>query len=211
MARTINLDMSEVEFKGDVLDIGRENYGIIYNLLKHNEDEISVDYILNESHEDEKNEDKYDTAVIFFSLSTMWNVNERKKLLFQVWKKLKEHGELYIWDYDKRQKEVVNETIKVKFPKNNTRNFTFKNKNPFCEFSLEDAKKILEKYYEIEETRVCDRIIFLKVIRKGNVKDEGAINSSKLKIYSQQLSGEIFKGIHKGFRLPRRNKGIFHK
>jgi hypothetical protein len=211
MVRRINLDMSQVEFKGDVLDIGRENYGIIYNLLKHNEDEISVDYILNESYEYEIKEEMYDTAVIFFSLSNMWNVNERKKLLFQVWKRLKEQGELYIWDYDKRQKEVVNQTISVKFPNNKNRSFIFKNKNPFCEFSLESAKKILEKYYEIEETRVCDRIIFLKAIRKGNVKDEGAINSSKLKIYSQQLSGEIFKGIHKGFRLPRRNKGIFHK
>lgn len=209
--RDTKLDMRDVKFKGDVLDVAMGNYGVIYNIIKDNQDEISIDYISEENKGDELNNKKYETAVIFFSLSKIWNAAERKRLLFEIWQKLDEAGELYIWDYEKKQKEVINEKVEVKLPNNIMKSFNFNNRNPFSEFSLETSKKILEKYYEIEETRVCNGIIYLKAKRKGILTDESITNSSKLKIHSQQFSSEIFKSIHKGFRISRRDKGIFHK
>lgn len=44
MVREVILDMSNINFKGNTLDVGINNYGIIYNILKQTESEISVDY-----------------------------------------------------------------------------------------------------------------------------------------------------------------------
>ena len=38
------INMKDVKFGGNTLDVGNDNYGVIYNILKGEEDEISVDY-----------------------------------------------------------------------------------------------------------------------------------------------------------------------
>ena len=45
MVREVILDMSNINFKGNTLDVGINNYGIIYNILKQTESEISVDLL----------------------------------------------------------------------------------------------------------------------------------------------------------------------
>ncbi|SHI86913.1 hypothetical protein SAMN02745163_00897 [Clostridium cavendishii DSM 21758] len=209
--RATKIDMRNVNFKGNVLDIGSENYGVIYNLIKEDECEISVDYLINDISKESEHYMMYETAVIFFSLSKLWNNFERKKLLFETWQTLKKGGELHIWDYEKNTKEIINENITVTLKNDKIKKFNYSNKNPFCEFSLETSKKILEKYYEIEETSLCSGIIYLKAKRKGILKDESIANSHKFKIHSQQPSIEVFKGIYQGIKLSGRNKGIFNK
>lgn len=201
MEKNLTIDMRNVRFKGNTLDVGNDNYGIIYNILKNIEDEISVDYYI----EDLENEytNKYDNGVLFFSLSQLSNKAERDKVLKTIWKNLRFGGSLYIWDREKKQKEIVNDKIKVLMDKGKEKEFIFSNMSPFTEFTIYSTQKILEKYFEIQETRVCDKIIFVKAIKRGSIQNESVTNSNKLKVYSQQSSSEVLKGIYKGFKFPR--------
>ena len=44
MGKTILLNLSNINLKGDILDIG-ESYGVIYSLSKEILDELSIDVI----------------------------------------------------------------------------------------------------------------------------------------------------------------------
>ena len=44
MGKTIVLNLSDIKFTGNILDVG-ENFGVIYNLSKEIMNEISVDYV----------------------------------------------------------------------------------------------------------------------------------------------------------------------
>jgi hypothetical protein len=64
-------DMFEKEiFKGNLLDIGFSNHGIIYNIYKqYNDDNSSVDYIEGKDQKTGIEEGVYDTCALFFTLS----------------------------------------------------------------------------------------------------------------------------------------------
>ncbi|MPQ42829.1 hypothetical protein [Clostridium tarantellae] len=201
MENILSLDMSNICFKGSTLDVGNDNYGVIYNILKNYSDEISVDY-----YEDNLEENyKYDNGVMFFSLSQISSNLEKEKIIEEIWYNLKFGGILYIWDREKKQKEIAKDKINVLLPNGRKKEFNFNNLSPFIDFTENTLEKVLEKYFEIQETKVCDKIIYIKAIRRGSIKDENTINSSKFKIYSQQFSSEIFKSIYKGLKFPRRH------
>ena len=63
------INMKDVKFGGNTLDVGNDNYGVIYNILKGEEDEISVDYYSEDLSNQYKN--FYDNGVTFFSLSQL--------------------------------------------------------------------------------------------------------------------------------------------
>ncbi|GIM29546.1 hypothetical protein CPJCM30710_22120 [Clostridium polyendosporum] len=170
------LDMKDIEFDGDVLDIGKENHGVIYNLTKNSDDEICIDYvdILNT----EKSND-FKTGVFFFTLSKIWRNSERRELIKEVWEHIGDEGLLYIWDIEKRSKEIINIDIKVLMPKDKTKTFSYKDFNPINECTTELLKKILENYFEIEETKFWDKIYFIKAKKRGRTLDESVINSGK--------------------------------
>lgn len=197
------VNMRDVSFKGSTLDVGNDNYGIIYNILKNEDDEICVDYYVEGEHDNIDN--TYDNGVLFFSLSSFSSKNEREEIIRDVWKKLKLGGSLYIWDREKNSKEIIDEKITVLMPKGKEKEFQFKNNSIFAEFKIFNFQKSLEKYFEIQEGGIYDKIIYIKAIKRGSVKDESFTNSSKFKVHSQQSSSEILKSIYKGLGISRRN------
>ncbi|MBI6019547.1 hypothetical protein H8J79_01715 [Clostridium perfringens] len=200
MVREVILDMSNINFKGNTLDVGINNYGIIYNILKQTESEISVDYYVENFNGEYRNQ--YDNGVLFFSLSQL-HKNEVEDVIKNIWSNVRFGGNLYIWDREKQKKETVNDKVKVLMTGNKEKEFEFIDNSISNEFTIDSSKKILEKYFEIEETKVCDKIIFIKGIKRGSIKNENTANSNKLKVHSQQSSSEVPEGIYKGFRFPR--------
>ena len=65
MGKTIVLNLNHINIKGDVLDVG-ESFGVIYNIAKDIDDEVSVDYIEEENSELLK-ERSYDNCTIFIN------------------------------------------------------------------------------------------------------------------------------------------------
>ncbi|HHD2751449.1 TPA: hypothetical protein ACOTG0_000191 [Clostridium perfringens] len=200
MIREVVLDMSNINFKGNTLDVGINNYGIIYNILKQTKNEISVDYYVENFSEEYRNQ--YDNGVLFFSLSQL-DKSETENVIKNIWSNVRFGGNIYIWDREKKRRETVNDKIKVLMPNENEKEIEFIDNSISSEFTINSSKKVLEKYFEIQETKVCDKIIFIKGIKRGSIKNEDTANSNKLQVHSQQSSSEVPEGIYKGFRFPR--------
>lgn len=200
MTREVVLDMSNINFKGNTLDVGINNYGIIYNILKQTKNEISVDYYIENFSDEYRNQ--YDNGVLFFSLSQL-DKSETENVVKNIWSNVRFGGNIYIWDREKKRRETVNDKIKVLMPNENEKEIEFIDNSISSEFTINSSKKVLEKYFEIQETKVCDKIIFIKGIKRGSIKNEDTANSNKLQVHSQQSSSEVPEGIYKGFRFPR--------
>ena len=87
---------------------------------------------------------------------------EKEKLIKEISSYIREDGEIFIWDIKKERGKVFNNKIKVILPNGKIKEFTFKNLNILLSSNMEDVKKILDKYFEIEETKVWEDLFFIK-------------------------------------------------
>lgn len=199
MDKTIILNMQDIILEGNILDVGGENYGIVYNIKKYLDDEVAVDYV-----ESSKGIETlgYDTCVLFFSLGKINTSKDRKKLLNDIYPLIKEDGDIFLWDMIKSKNQVYKNKIKVILPGNKIKDFILRDINFLKEWGEEDGKKILEKYFEIQETKVWEDIYYIKAKkRKGRNINEDTVNGDKFSIHSQQPGSEILKSFYRGFKL----------
>ena len=164
MGKTIVLNLSDIKFEGDILDVG-ENYGIIYSISKEAVDEIAIDIIESEELKS-GNQEKYDTCTMFFSLSTMWRDSTRFNLIKDVSKCIKKGGSIYIWDINKEVGSIFNNKVMTMLPSKEIKEFQFKNLNPITKSSIEDTMLMLNEDYEIAENKSWEDIYFIKATKK---------------------------------------------
>lgn len=184
MGKTLVIDLEDVVFEGDILDVGEKNLGIIYNISKEAEEELSLDYVSSDTKIELKSR-KYDACTFFFDLNKIWTSMEKERLIKEISSYIREDGEIFIWDIKKERGKVFNNKIKVILPNRKVKEFTFKNLNILLSSNLEELKKILEKYFEIEETKAWEDVFFIKgkklrtkVIAEENTKYEGTYYSN---------------------------------
>ncbi|EKQ53173.1 MULTISPECIES: hypothetical protein [unclassified Clostridium] len=176
MGKTLVINLEDVVLQGDVLDVGEKNLGIIYSISKEVEDELSLDYVSSDTKIELKSRE-YDACTFFFDLNKMWTSLEKEKLIKEISSYLKEDGEIYIWDINKERGKVFNNKIKVILPNEKVKEFMFKNLNILSSSNIEEIKKILEKYFEIEETKAWEDVFFIKGKKlKTKVKVEEKVN-----------------------------------
>lgn len=161
MGKTLVIDLEDVVFDGDILDVGEKNLGVIYNISKEAEDEISLDYVSSDA-KIELNSKEYDACTFFFDLNKMWTNLEKERLIKEIYSYIKEEGEIFIWDIKKERGKVFNNKIKVILPNRKIKEFTFRNLNILSSSNMEELKKIVEKYFQIEETKVWEDLFFIK-------------------------------------------------
>ncbi len=161
MGKTLVINLEDVKLEGDILDVGEKNLGIIYNISKEAKDELSLDYVSNDT-KIELKEIKYDACTFFFDLNKIWTSLEKEKLIKEVSEYIKEYGEIFIWDINKERGKVFNNKIKVILPNGKVKEFIFRNLNILLSSNIEEIKKILEKYFEIEETKAWEDVFFIK-------------------------------------------------
>lgn len=161
MGKTLVINLEDVIFQGDILDVGEKNLGIIYNISKEAKDEISLDYVSSDSKVDLKDR-KYDACTFFFELNKIWTSLEKERLIREISSYIKESGEIFIWDINKERGKIFNNKIKVILQNEKVKEFTFKNLNVLLSSNIEEIKKILEKYFEIEETKAWEDVFFIK-------------------------------------------------
>ena len=104
--KEIVLDIQNEIIEGNVLDIGVENYGIVYNIIKQQNKDISIDYINGKEEKVNIEKGSYNSCVLFFSLSSLWLNNNKINLIKDIYNYLNDNGNLYIWDIDKGYKKV---------------------------------------------------------------------------------------------------------
>jgi hypothetical protein len=161
MGKTLVIDLEDVCLQGDILDVGEKNLGIIYNISKDAEEELSLDYVDNNSKINLKSR-KYDACTFFFDLNKIWTSFEKERLIKEMSSYIKDSGEIFIWDINKERGKVFNNKIKVILPKGRVKEFTFKNLNILLSSNIEEIKKILVKYFKIEEVKAWEDVFFVR-------------------------------------------------
>ena len=163
MGKTIILNLSDIKFNGDILDVG-ENYGIIYSISKDAIDEIAVT-VANGEELATCEEEKFDTCTMFFSLSNMWRDSARYRLIKDVSQYIKKGGELYIWDINKEVGSIFNNKVMTMLPSKEIKEFQFKNLNPISKSNAEETIEMLNEEYTIVENKSWEDIYFIKAHR----------------------------------------------
>ena len=174
MGKTLVINLEDISLQGDILDVGERNFGIIYNISKEVEDELSLDYVSSDTKVELKSR-KYDACTFFFDLNKIWTSLEKEKLIKEISSYVKDDGEIFIWDINKERGKVFNNKIKAILPNGKVKEFTFKNLNILLSSNIEEIKKILEKYFEIEETKAWEDVFFIKgkkISTKVNVEEK---------------------------------------
>lgn len=159
MSKRMILNLKEVKLQGDILDVG-ESFGVIYNLSKDIIGELAIDFVSDNSCRE--NYGTYDVCTMFFHLSNVFSKFGKQKLIEDVAKYLKPGGEIYIWDINKDSKEIFNNNIIAILPSGEMKHFEFKNLNILSKSLIDINKKLLEKSFEIEETKLWEDIHYIK-------------------------------------------------
>lgn len=166
MGKTLVINLEDFKLQGDILDVGEKNLGIIYNISKEAQDELSLDYVSSDNKIELKNI-KYDACTFFFDLNKIWTSIEKEKLIREVSSYIKKDGEIFIWDINKERGKVFNNKVKVILPNGKVKEFTFRNLNILLSSNIKEIKKILEKYFEIEETKAWEDVFFIRGKKLG--------------------------------------------
>lgn len=172
MNKVLILNMEHLKLEGDILDVTSENASVIYSLSKEVEEELSIDYVEEESELEKK---KYDVCTFFFNLNNVNGVLKKESLIKKITESLKDNGSIYLWDMNKTRGEVVDYKIKVILPNNKIKEGVIKNLNPLISCNFEEIKKILSKYYIIKEEKQWEDVFFLNGVKKKDIKSEDII------------------------------------
>ncbi len=190
MKKEIFLNMENQVFKGNVLDIGFNNSGIIYNMCKEQNTNINIEYITGKEEEIDIKNDFYDICILFFSFSSICFKINKKNFIKSIYDYLNKEGILYVWDIDKGYKNIFNGVVKVLAPGNIMKQIKIRDLNVFKDNSKDNTVKILENYFDIIEGNSSENIYYIKAKKKNKInitkekkeeenkeKDESSIKS----------------------------------
>lgn len=179
MKKEAFINLEKQIFKGNLLDIGFSNHGIIYNIYKQHTDEYSnLEYIEGKEEKIRIKENEYDSCALFLTLNDIKLTHNKNKLIQDIYRFLKIDGLLYIWDIDKGFAKSFNSKIKILLPDKSTKQICIKDLNVLKDSSKENTMKILQPYFEILTMKNSDDIYYMECKRRGKTEDESIISGS---------------------------------
>lgn len=215
-SKEVNIDIKNEMLEGDVLDIGASNYGIIYNLYKQHNKDISVEYVHGKEEKNSIEKKSYDNCIMLFSLSSLWLKLRRRALLRDINEFLKQDGILHVFDVDKGYLRFFKNKIKLLLPESSSKQILITDLNIFKDISMKSTVRLIEQYFEIIDLHCQDNVYYIKAKKrtlivgadeelsaetKGSTKVENNIGSDKFKIRTQQFGSKVFEGIYERLKL----------
>ncbi|MGL4730018.1 MAG: class I SAM-dependent methyltransferase [Clostridium sp.] len=167
MENSVFINLEETILAGDILDIGGDNYGIIYNLFKNFDEHGEIDYI-EKGEKIEIKEKKYDNCVLFFSLSSIMNIIEKKRLIDEINCYLKDDGLLYIWDMDKEVLKPYEKKLRVYMPDKTLKEIHIKDTNLLKQSNIKKTLSLLEKDFKILNCKSGSEIYYIMCKKRRN-------------------------------------------
>ena len=160
------VDLQNEGLEGNVLDIGVNNLGIVYNMCKSSEDEVTVDYFEEDVDGKCSYKNCYDVAVLFFTIGKFLS---KKKLFEEIYEYLNEYGEIRIWDIDKNNSisHIIN--LKILLPGSREKNIKLRSLNMLKSRSKESVIRLLMTKFDIIEMNSKNNVYCIK----GRKKKEG--------------------------------------
>ena len=167
MRKEIFINLEKEVFRGNILDVGLDNYGVVYNIYKQYYDDVNVEYISGKEEKGSLKEGFYDSCILFFSFSSIWLRINRRKFIKDIYRYLNEDGLLYIWDIDKGYTKVFNATVKIVIPERKLRQIKLRDLNILKDTSKVNTIKMLEEYFDIVDIKSSDGIYYIKARKKA--------------------------------------------
>lgn len=143
------INLEDKYFNGNVLDIGLENNGIVYNLYKHNNKDFNVEYVEGKNETDNIQKNFYDSCIMFLSFSSVLFKLNKKNLIKEIHNYLKDNGVLHIWDINKGYGKTFEGTINVILPDEKVKKIDVKELNVFKDSSYKSVLHLLEENFNI--------------------------------------------------------------
>lgn len=169
LSKNIFINMEKQIFKGNLLDIGTKNQGIIYNVYKEFNDNVNVEYLSGKEEGKTIKEDYYDNCILLFSFNKLWVKFKKKNFIKDIHKHLAQNGIIHIWDIDKGYARIFNADIKILIPEGKLRKIKIRDFNILKDNSKESTLKLLSDYFKILECRNSDGLYYIKAEKKNLV------------------------------------------
>lgn len=168
----IFINFEKEVFKGNTLDIGLDNYGIIYNIIKNYDDKINLDYINGQQSKNIIEENFYDNCILFFTINRIASINKKRCFLNDISKYLTDSGKLYIWDIDKSFGKLFKGTLKIAMPKGEIKKFKINNYNLLSNNSYNNIISLLKNKFNIIDCQSSNDIYYIKAEKIKLRKEE---------------------------------------
>jgi hypothetical protein len=165
--KKVFINMEKEIFRGNILDIGLENYGIIYNIYKEYDDDANIEYISGKEEERGIKENFYDNCILLFSFGDIWLKMNKKNFIKDMHRYLTKDGLLYIWDIDKGFGKIFNGCIKILIPGQKLREIKIRNLNFLKDSSKDKTLDLLKNYFEMLDVKSSDGIYYIKARKKA--------------------------------------------
>ena len=162
------LSLEKEVFRGNILDIGLENNGIIYNVYKFYDEDIDVDYLEGVSNTEILKPNNYDTCIFFFSLNSMSTLKQKKKLFKEINDYLRNNAYIYIWDIDKKPLKTKTTNIRVVLPDKSIKDIKVNCKNPFTNNSKDKIIDMLQEFFDVLQIKHSNDIFSIICQKKGS-------------------------------------------
>lgn len=166
MSKTIFMNMENQIFRGNLLDVGLHNEGIIYNIYKEFNDNVNVEYISGKEEEQSIKKEYYDNCILLFSFNKLWFNLKKRNFIKDIYNYLKEDGLLHIWDIDKGYVKIFNGYIKILIPGGKIKNIRIRDFNVLKNNSKENTVKLLHEYFQILDLKNSDGLYYVKAQKK---------------------------------------------
>ena len=166
MRKEIFINLEKEIFRGNILDVGLDNYGIVYNIYKQYHDNVNVEYVSGKEEVGSLKEEFYDSCILFFSFSSIWFKMNKRKFIKDIHRYLNKDGLLYIWDIDKGYTKVFNATVKIVIPERKLRQIKLRDLNIFKDTSKQNTIKLLQEYFNVIDIKSSDGIYYIKARKK---------------------------------------------
>lgn len=198
-------------FDGNVLDVGSDNYGIVYDLCKENGDNIDVNYISGKDQKGYINKDAYDSCVCFFALKDLKLDRDKNKFFSDMYNFMKNNAVIYLWDMDKAMFKTFSKSIRIVLPEMKIKDIQVNDFNILADNSCRKICSMMKKYFKIIDVKCSDDIYYIKAQKEeGKINEKSTSYSDKFSVYTQQFGSEIFEGLYRRFGLRNKNKGVFY-
>lgn len=163
----IFISLEKEIFRGNILDVGLDNSGVIYNVYKYYDEDLDVDYLEGQQSNETLKNNYYDSCILFFSLHNIVNSKEKKRLFESINGSLKSNGYVYIWDVDKKPLKLFKGNIKVSLPDKSLKDFKINCYNPFTNNSKEKIINVLKEFFEVLDIKHSDNIFSIVCKKRG--------------------------------------------
>lgn len=164
--KEVFINMENEIFRGNLLDVGLDNNGIVYNIYKEFNHEINIEYVSGEEEGRNIKQNYYDLCILLFSFSTILSKMKKRNIVEKIHKCLNSRGMLYMWDIDKKVGKVFNGDIKILVPGKKLKLIKIRNFNPIQDNSKESTIKLIKRYFEVEEYNFTEDIYYIKARNK---------------------------------------------